>query len=249
MSVRSSSVYPIYQRNLWAGWEQTSYEDDSKLQAVVRKPADRPAVAVSLNRDLARIQEWCNRQCMILNPNKTKTLVVSWSRTVGPPPWCYSQPRLPLREVWQQAYHRRICAWDCFLCLSENWYFEVGETYICGHLCVTSLLFLHLFSQSLSIVLRCGGQLLNVTFNFLSGRCIRWQGFFSIRVSCRYVRRRVADLGLLYKVNSNSNHCRTLITSLSCVFFRFRGAGACGVTKAIYKQLCFSHLGRCCWFY
>ena len=34
-----------------------------------------------------------------------------------------------------------ICAWYCFLCLSENWYFEVGEVYICGHLCVTSLLF------------------------------------------------------------------------------------------------------------
>ena len=30
--------------------------DDSTLQAVVRKPADRPAVAGSLNRDLARIQ-------------------------------------------------------------------------------------------------------------------------------------------------------------------------------------------------
>ena len=25
--------------------------------------------------------------------------------------------------------------------VSENWYFEVSETYICGHLCVTSLLF------------------------------------------------------------------------------------------------------------
>ena len=36
------------------------YADDSTLLAVVRKPADRPAVAASLNRDLARIQEWCN---------------------------------------------------------------------------------------------------------------------------------------------------------------------------------------------
>ena len=33
---------------------------------------------------------------------------------------------------------------------------------------------LHLFSQSLSIVLRCGGQLLNVIFSFLSSRCIQW---------------------------------------------------------------------------
>ena len=41
-------------------------------------------VAASLNRDLARIQEWCNHCCMILNPNKTKSLVISRSRTVGP---------------------------------------------------------------------------------------------------------------------------------------------------------------------
>ena len=29
----------------------------------------------------------------------------------------------------------------------------------------------------------------------------------------------------------------------SVVFFIFRGAGACGVAKAIDKQFCFSHLG------
>ena len=32
-----------------------AYADDSTLQAVVRKPADSPAVAASLNRYLARI--------------------------------------------------------------------------------------------------------------------------------------------------------------------------------------------------
>ena len=62
-----------------------AYTDDSSLLAVVRKPAERPAVAASLNRDLARIREWCNHWCMILNPNKTKALVVSRSRTVSPP--------------------------------------------------------------------------------------------------------------------------------------------------------------------
>ena len=35
--------------------------------------------------DLARIHEWCNHWCMILNPNKIKALVVSRSRTVSPP--------------------------------------------------------------------------------------------------------------------------------------------------------------------
>ena len=52
--------------------------------AVVHKPGDRPAVAASLNKDLARIQEWCNHWCMILNPNKTKDLVVSRSMIVNP---------------------------------------------------------------------------------------------------------------------------------------------------------------------
>ena len=60
-----------------------SYSDDSTLLAVFRKPAHRPVVTASLNRALARIQEWCNHWCMILNPNKTKALVVCRSRTVN----------------------------------------------------------------------------------------------------------------------------------------------------------------------
>ena len=38
-----------------------------------------------VNRGLARIQEWCNRWRMILNPNKTKAFVDSRSKTVNPP--------------------------------------------------------------------------------------------------------------------------------------------------------------------
>ena len=53
-----------------------TYADDSTLPPVVRKPADRPAVAASLNRDLARIQEWYNHWCMIQNLDKTKGWVV-----------------------------------------------------------------------------------------------------------------------------------------------------------------------------
>ena len=62
-----------------------AYADDSTLLAILRKPADRPAIAASLNCDLARIQEWCSHWGMIMNPNKTKALVVSRSRTVNPP--------------------------------------------------------------------------------------------------------------------------------------------------------------------
>ena len=61
--------------------------DDSTLciLGVVRKPAGRPAVAASLNRDLAGIQEWFNHRCTVLNPNKTNALVVCRSRTASPP--------------------------------------------------------------------------------------------------------------------------------------------------------------------
>ena len=69
----TSEMFELAENRLFA------YPDDSTLLAV----ADRPAVAASPNRDLARIQEECNHWCTILNPNKTKALVVSRSRTVS----------------------------------------------------------------------------------------------------------------------------------------------------------------------
>ena len=67
----TSEMFELVENRLY------SYADDGSLLAVVHKPADRPAVPA--NRALARIQEWCNHWCMILNPNKTKALVVSGS--------------------------------------------------------------------------------------------------------------------------------------------------------------------------
>ena len=77
--VDSLGVFPLFLKN-----GQYAYSDNSTLLEVVRKLADRPAVATSLNKDLASIQEWCNHWCMIVNPNKTKALVVNRSRTVNP---------------------------------------------------------------------------------------------------------------------------------------------------------------------
>ena len=62
----SSQMFELVENRLYAN------ADDSTLLAVVRKPADRPAIALSLNRDLSRIQEWCNHRCKILNLNKTR---------------------------------------------------------------------------------------------------------------------------------------------------------------------------------
>ena len=46
----TSEMFELVENRLYA------YADVSTLLAVVRKPVDRPAVAASLNRDLARIQ-------------------------------------------------------------------------------------------------------------------------------------------------------------------------------------------------
>ena len=82
---------------------------------------------------------------------KTKALVVSTSSSVNPShgdlvlSWVSTRanPNLDIIGVKfdsKLTFEDHACAWYCFSCLSETWYFEVGETYICGHLCVTSLL-------------------------------------------------------------------------------------------------------------
>ena len=58
------------------------------------------------------------------------------------------------------------------------------------------------------IHLGCGGQLLNVTFSFLSAMCIRWPGFVLIRVSCCCV---IDEMSLGYVC------CARLIRSLIIV--------------------------------
>ena len=54
------------------------------LMAVVPSPGVRAAVAESLNRDLGRVSDWCNLWGMKLNAGKTKTMIVSRSRTMHP---------------------------------------------------------------------------------------------------------------------------------------------------------------------
>ena len=74
----SSEMFELVENGLYA------YAYDSTLLAVVRQQADRPAVAASLNKDLAGIQEWCSNWCMILNLNKTKALTLPLVNPVNP---------------------------------------------------------------------------------------------------------------------------------------------------------------------
>ena len=52
--------------------------------AVVPSPGLRVAVAESLIRDLGRVSEWSDLWWIKLNATKTKTMIVSRSRTMHP---------------------------------------------------------------------------------------------------------------------------------------------------------------------
>ena len=60
------------------------YADDSTLVITIPSPDVREAAAQSLSRDLERISCWCEQWGMKLNSKKTKTLIVSRSRTLYP---------------------------------------------------------------------------------------------------------------------------------------------------------------------
>ena len=60
------------------------YADDSTLMAVVPSPGVRVSVAESLIRDFGRVSEWCDLWGMKLNASRTKTMIVSRSRTMRP---------------------------------------------------------------------------------------------------------------------------------------------------------------------
>ena len=60
------------------------YADYSTLKAVVPSPGARVTVAESLNRDLVRVNAWCDLWGMKFNASKTKTMIVSRSRTMHP---------------------------------------------------------------------------------------------------------------------------------------------------------------------
>ena len=85
-SVFGPLLFLLYTSELFSILENKliGYADDSTLMAVVPSLGVRVAVAESLNRDLDRVSEWCNLWGMKLNASKTKTMIVSMSRTMHP---------------------------------------------------------------------------------------------------------------------------------------------------------------------
>ena len=73
-------------RSISLEWKQAlyGYAHDSTLVAVVPSTAERVAVTDYGNRDLNRVSVWWNLFGIKLNASKTKTIIVSWSRSVHP---------------------------------------------------------------------------------------------------------------------------------------------------------------------
>ena len=85
-SVLFTLLFRIYTSELFSILENKliGYADDSTLIAVVSSPGLRVAVAESLSRDIVKVNEWCALWGMKLNASKTKTMIVSRSRTINP---------------------------------------------------------------------------------------------------------------------------------------------------------------------
>ena len=86
-SVLGRSLFLLYTSELFSILENKliGYADDSTLVAVVPSQGAPVTVAESLNSDLVRVNAWCDLWGMKLNASKTKTIIVSRSRTMHPP--------------------------------------------------------------------------------------------------------------------------------------------------------------------
>ena len=82
-SVLGTLLFLLYLPRLLQN-ELVDYADDSTLLCRIPHPRDRSSVAASLNDDLALISEWCSRWGMLVNPSKTRGMLISRSRTVEP---------------------------------------------------------------------------------------------------------------------------------------------------------------------
>ena len=85
-SVLGQLLFLLYTSELFSNLENKliGYADDSTPMTVVISPGVRVAVAESLIRNLGRVNEWCDLWMMQLNASKTKTMIVSRSRTMHP---------------------------------------------------------------------------------------------------------------------------------------------------------------------
>ena len=172
------------------------------------------------NRDFARLQEWCNRWCLMLNPNKTKALVISTARTVSPPHvdlvlsgvYIRSSPNLDILGV---KFDSKLTFKDHVRGIVSRVSRRIGilrlVKHICGHLCFTSLLFC-ICCPNPWVCSPVWGSAAECHLQLLERQVFRWPGCVPSRVSCSVID--VVWLGL----GCCTRLIRTLITICSASF-------------------------------
>ena len=85
-SVLGPQLFLLYTAELFSIVDKKlyGYADDSTLVAFVPSHGERVAVSESMNRDTNRVSVWCDLWGTKLNASKTKTIIVSRSRTFHP---------------------------------------------------------------------------------------------------------------------------------------------------------------------
>ena len=85
-SVLGPLLFILYTSDMWSNITNKilAYADDTSLYAHIPSPDMRQVVADSLMDDLDKIQSWCHQWGMKLNPNKSKDMIVSRSRSLFP---------------------------------------------------------------------------------------------------------------------------------------------------------------------
>ena len=76
-SVFGPLLFIMYTHDMWIGLENqlVAYADDATLIVVIPSPYHRHLVSESLNRDLAKIYDWCSLWGMKLNANKMQSMM------------------------------------------------------------------------------------------------------------------------------------------------------------------------------
>ena len=119
------------------------------LVAVIPSHNARVRVAHSLERDLGRVEDWCSMWGMKFNAGKTKTMVVSRSRSLNPPSPALSVDGTVLEDLsfleilgvtfdskLTFEMHLRI---GLKICITENWNSKEVVEYLSRSCCIEDL--------------------------------------------------------------------------------------------------------------
>ena len=191
----------------------------SPLWWLLCHPRLRVTVAESLIHDLGSVSEWCDLCGMKLNVNKTKTMIVSWSRTMRPQSPPLTIGRTVLKETVnlvilgmtfdsKMASEKHLCSvsraasqrldilksWRVFndRSLLGNAFISFGSP---AHFVRFGVLFC-------SVVLGCWHTHLKLLDRAVSGAQFLTGGVFD----CNIVHRSVAVLCMLYKMRCDLMH-------------------------------------------